>query len=327
MSIVVSVVKSTDEITDSRKENGQTEKVPETNGVMEDLTNKDMESRMFDRTTYRSQGASLGNRLLIAIPILHVVMSFLFTLGSYFYARHTSGSSFMETGNNVPFISEIGNKQPQSSLFTFGMVLTSITSLGIVATRYFQVKHFFVKYDGRLNIAGLIFGMVFVLGKIMTGCFQEASQREVHFIAAGFYVICASVYAGIQTFITYKNRTLYSKREIAVLAFRVFCTLGMTISTVIFLVFLHPDLRKYNRSGKSVSQGAEWFLVVCKMLFMLTFVSDFWYLHPRWLLIKPNNEALSDLVLSNLNAETNAADEAAVENNTIKNEPLPTIEE
>ena len=325
--MAISVVKSTDEMSDSRKGYGPTEIAPETNGAMGNLATKDIESRMFDRTTYQAQGSSLGNKILIAMPILHIVISFLFIIGSYFYARHTSGSSFIETGNSVPFVSEIGNKQPQSSLFSFGMVLTGLTSLGIVATRYFQIKHFFVKYDGRLNIAGLIFGMVFVLGKIMAGCFQEASNREVHFVAAGFYVICACVYAGIQTFITYKNRTLYIKRDILILALRAFCTLGMTIGTIIFLIFLHPDLRKYNRSGKSVSQGAEWFLVVCKMLFMLTFVSDFWYLHPRWLLIKPNNEALSDLVLSNLNAETNTAVKPVVESNTKENQPLPTIEE
>ena len=329
MTSNASVAKSTSEpdIARETEDKGQPEKVPDTNGDLGITTNRDFESRMFDRTTYRAQGSSLGNKILIAVPIVHIVVSLLFIIGSYFYARDTSGTSFMEQGNNVAFISELGNNQPQSSLFTLGIVLTSFSSLCIIATRFFQVKHFFVKYDGKLNITGLIVGMVFVFGKIVSGCFQEASQREVHFTGAGFYVIFASIYAGIQTFITYKNRTLYSRWETAVLALRAFCSLGMVIGTIIFLVFLHPDLRKYNRSGKSVSQGAEWFLVVCKMLFMLTFVSDFWYLHPRWLLIKPHNETLSDLVLSNLNVETNSAVEQKVENSAGKGPTLPPIQE
>ena len=320
--------KTTDEETNSRAltENGLTEQKLQTKEALDMMTNKDIATR-FGRTKYRAQGSSLGNKILIAIPILHIVLSLLFVIGSYLYARDISGTSFMEQGHNVPFISELGNKQPQSSLFTFGLVLTSFTSLGIVATRFFQVKHFFVKYDGRLNVAALVVGMVFILGKIMTACFQQTSQRAVHFTAAAVYVLLASVYAVIQTFISYKNRTLYCRRENLVLLLRVFCTLGMILGTILFLVFLLPDLRKYNKSGKSVSQGGEWFLVVCKMLFMLSFVSDFWYLHPRWLLIKPSNETVSDLVLSNLNVENGTAAETKAENGEANIRALTPITE
>jgi len=320
--------KTTDEGDNSREltGNGRPEQILQTKEASDEMANKDLATRL-GKTKYRAQGSSLGNRILIAIPVLHIVLSLLFVIGSYFYARDVSGTSFMEQGNNVPFISELGDKQPQSSLFTFGLVLTSFTSLGIVATRFFQVKHFFVKYDGRLNVASLVVGMVFILGKVMTACFQQTSQRAVHFTAAAVYVLLASVYAVIQTFITYKNRTLYCRRENLILLLRLFCTLGMISGTILFLVFLLPDLRKYNKSGKSVSQGGEWFFVVCKMLFMLSFVSDFWYLHPRWLLIKPNNETLSDLVLSNLNVDNGNAAEPKAENGDANIRALTPITE
>ena len=306
-------------------------KATATNGGLpndaKDLSGNGFDYKFKDRPKYRSQGTSLGNKLLIAMPILHVIITLSFVIGSYFYADDKYGSSFMEKGHDVPFISELGDKQPQSSLFTFGMVVTAFISLSIVITRYFQVKHFFVKYDGRLNIASLIVGVGFVFGKILCSCFQAASQREVHFVGAGIYVILACVYAGIQTFITFKNRMLFGRKETIIIALRMFFTLGMTIGTVLFLIFLHPDLVKYNKSGKSVSQGAEWFFAVCKMLFMLTFVSDFWYLHPRWLLIKPNNEALSDLVLSNFAAENGSRTSVRNENSTAKVSGLTAISE
>ena len=272
------------------------------------------------RAKYKGEGSSLGNKLLVALPILHVTMSIIFVTCSYIYAYEKHGNSFMENGHNVPFISDLGNDKPQSSLFTFGMVVTALLSLFIVATRYFQVKHFFVKYDGKLNTASFIFGAVFVLGKIIASCFQMSTQRETHFVGAGLYVILASVYASIQTFITYKNRQLFGKQRSAIIAIsRALLSLGMIIGTVIFLVFLLPDLVKHNKSGESVSQGAEWFFAVCKMFFMLTFVVDFWYLHPRWLLIKPNNEAFSDLVLSNVATENGTAAVATI----VKDAPVP----
>lgn len=253
------------------------------------------------RPKYKWRGPSLGNKLLIAMPICHVFLSAIFTIFSYVYAYEKHGNSFIE--GTIAFISDLGDKKPQSSLFTFGMVLTAFLSLGIVLTRYFQVKHFFVKYDGALNLASLLVGILFVLGKILTSCFQLSSQRETHFAGAAIYVLFASVYAVIQTLITYKNRTLFGKRVLILIVSRVLLTSGMVIGTVLFLIFLHPDLLKYNKNGLAVSQGSEWFFAVCKMLFMLTFVADFWYLHPRWLLIKPNNEIVSELVLSNLNCE------------------------
>lgn len=250
-------------------------------------------------TAYKTRGSSFGNRLLISLPILNLLIPLIFMAAAYFYVHGRIGNAFLKENQDTAFVSDIGDKTPQSSIFSFGVTLGSFCSLCIVVVRYFQVKHFYVKHDGRINDAGLCVGVIFVLGKVFVSSFQQSSQREVHLVGAGIYVFFACIYAIIQTIISYKNGSLYAKFKNLIVYSRIFLTAGMIIGTFIFAVFLLPDLWKYNKKGYSVGQGGEWFFVCCKMVYMITFVVDFWPLHPRLLLIKPNRQTLSDLVFTN----------------------------
>ena len=250
-------------------------------------------------TAYKTRGSSFGNKLLISLPILNLLIPLVFMIAAYFYVHGRIGNAFLQKDQDTAFVSDIGDKTPQSSIFSFGVILGSFTSLCIVVVRYFQVKHFYVKHDGRINDAGLCIGVIFILGKVLVSSFQLSSQRDVHFVGAGVYVFFACIYAIIQTIISCKNGSLYAKFKNVIVYSRIFLTAGMIIGTLIFLIFLLPDLLKYNKKGYSVGQGGEWFFLCCKMVYMLTFVVDFWPLHPRLLLIKPNKQTLGDLVLTN----------------------------
>eukprot|EP00794_Sanderia_malayensis_P017788 gene17786-19565_t len=253
------------------------------------------------KTVYGKQGKSFGNKLLISLPILNVLIPLVFIIASYIYAEQTH-KSFLPHGNTVPFISDIGDKRPQSSLFTFGLTLGSFATLGVIITRYCQVKHFSLQFDNKANKCALFVGLLFLLGKLVVVSFQLSSEKAVHFIGAGIYVIFATVYSIIQTAISCKNRRLYGAYEKYILATRILLLAAMIIGTFLFGVFLAPSLTKYNRKGYSVSQSGEWLFACGKMFYLLTFVVDFWPMHPKLLLIKPRKRRPTEAgatVLSN----------------------------
>ncbi|XP_065051987.1 uncharacterized protein LOC135681434 [Rhopilema esculentum] len=263
---------------------------------------------------FKTNNRRCGNKLLVSLPILNVALSLIFVVASYAYAYSKKGLSFLDSNHDVAFISDLGNKTPESSLFTFGMILSSCCSFGVVLVRYFQVKHSYVRLDNRFNKATLAAGSLFVFGKVMVSSFQNSSVKAVHFAGAGIYIIFACIYAAMQTLITLKNKVMYGKVKHLLCLSRPFLTAGMIVGTLILLIFLHPDLLKYNEKGKSVGQGGEWFFACCKMLFMLTFVADFWYLHPRLLLNKPNEQIINDLVLSNIGSQREANESSKTSN-------------
>ncbi len=254
------------------------------------------------KAVYGKEGRSFGNKFLVSLPILNITIPLVFLIASYVYATQKH-ASFLPPGNTVPFISDIGDNTPQSSLFTFGMALASYATLGVVITRYWQVKHFLVKCDNKTNKAALATGLVFILGKLIVVSFQLSSERAVHFVGAGLYVIFATAYAVIQTVISYRNKSLYGKYEKHIILTRIALVAGMIIGTILFGIFLIPGLTKYNRKGYSVAQSGEWLFACAKTIYMLTFVVDFWPLHPKILLIKSKRPMRNDLVIPN---ESNA---------------------
>ena len=260
----------------------------------------------FSRAEYRTHGSSFGNRFVISLPILNAVIPIVFLISSYLYALNNT-VPYLPTNQDVPFISDIGNEKPQSSLFTFGMSLSAYFTLGTVLVRFCQIQHFLVKLDGLVNYISLVAGLLFILGKIMVVSFQISSQKSAHFVGAGLYVIFATAYAVMQTVISYKNKTLYGRYKNHLIIVRIVFVIGMLVGTLLFGIFLFPNLIKYNRKGYSVSQSGEWLFASCKLCFMFTFVLDFWSLHPRLLLIKPNREGSADMVLSNMNNGNNVS--------------------
>ena len=220
---------------------------------------------------------SFSNKLLLCFPGGALVIPAFFILLAYSIAD-LQNTLELPPNSNVPYISDVGNGTPQSSIFTFGLNLSAFFTLAIILTRYYQVKNLFVRNDRRTNAAGLAVGLLFVLGTLIVSSFQVRSVTVVHFIGAGLYVVFATIYAGIQSFISYKNRQVYQRGVVVLI--RIVLTFGMVAGGFLFLIFLIPSLHKYNRINYSVAQGSEWCWAACKVLFMLSFVEDFWRLEP-----------------------------------------------
>ena len=262
-----------------------------------------------DCTSQRNESASadhsFGNKLLICLPLGALIIPAFFILLAYFLGN-TLNTMKLPAYHDVPYLSDVGNHTPQSSIFAFGLTLSSFFSVGVIMVRYHQVKSLFLKNDKRTNQIGFVFGILFVIGKLIAASFQFSSVAIVHFVGAGIFIIFATLWAGIQSLISYKNRQSYYGNIVAMS--RVVLSIGMFITAVILGTFLSPDLHKYNRAGYSTAQGSEWAWATFKGLFMLTFVEDFWRLQPVYFVRLAENTAQtasqSDLENTFQNPET-----------------------
>lgn len=173
----------------------------------------------------------------------------------------------------LPFISDMGDSPPESSVFTLGLSISCFFTLMVIIVRYNQVKCIY--YNGwKANDTSIYFGVIFVLGKLIIASFQLSSNKLVHYLGAALYFIGTTVYVALQVYITHKN---IKKTSRAVLYIRAVTFVGMFFSAILFAVFFGvPSLKVYNRYGANVAQGAEWSFAVLKMAFMLTFLYDFW---------------------------------------------------
>jgi len=187
----------------------------------------------------------------------------------------------------VPFISDAGNFKPSSSVFTLFLILSSFASLGIVLVRFYQVAAAKQKGLVTSNKIALVFGLCFVLGKIIVSSFQLSSNLIVHYLAAGLYFFGATIYALLQSYISYKFLGEFRKerflgngqwrREFITFVSRIIFCCGLIINLLVFGVFSTvPSLSSHNRGGANVAQATEWALAVFKILFLLTFSNDFW---------------------------------------------------
>ena len=220
---------------------------------------------------------SFSNKLLLCLPSGALIIPAFFIVLSYFVGNLLNTLE-LPPNSNVPYISDVGNDIPQSSIFTFGLNLSVFFTLGIIITRYYQVKTLFARNDGRMNDAGLFAGLIFLIGKLMVAAFQIKSMQVAHFLGAGLYVLFGTVYGGIQSFISYENRKF--NHGCVVVFIRIVLTVGMFAGGTVFAIFQIPSLHKYNRINYSVAQWGEWCWAISKTLFMLSFVEDFWRLEP-----------------------------------------------
>lgn len=207
---------------------------------------------------------------IFLLPICTVAMSVLACGMSYGIGLR---SGTIEPLPFMPFISDMGDSPPQSSVFTLGLTISCYFTLLVVIIRYNQVKCIY--YNGwKPNDVAIYFGVTFILGKLIIASFQLSSNKQVHYIGAGLYFIGTTGYVMLQVYITRENIT---RTWVAIYYTRCVCAVGMVISAILFAVFFGvPSLKIYNRYGANVAQAAEWTFAVLKMTFMLSFLHDFW---------------------------------------------------
>ena len=210
-------------------------------------------------------------QIILSLPILTVFVSVLTIIIAYAVASdekdNPSNVSNCTLHNNFPpYISDVGDCKPQSSVFTFGMTLSGCVSLLVFAIRFLQVRTFYTARDCE-NLASIITAVVLIIGKFIAVSFQLSSQKVIHYIGAGAYFLGTFIYVCLQARISYKHeKFLFILRSI--IAFGLFST------GFLFAIFIIPSLEmKYIEWN--ISQVSEWCFAGLKMLFMLSFWFDF----------------------------------------------------
>ena len=206
--------------------------------------------------------------LLLSIPIGITVISIGTVILAY-YCGVQSGS--LAPLPFIPFISDLGNDKPASSVFTLGITLIAQLNLFLVIFAYCYVRDTYGTCK-RANKASLVMGLVLVLGKLVVGAFQLTSVKDIHFFGAALYFIGSVMFAIFQSHIARVN---VPQCPSLLYWFRLICTSLMSISLVVFMVFLVPVLTKHNRNGANIGQIAEWCFSISKTLFTLSFIYEF----------------------------------------------------
>ena len=226
----------------------------------------------FVETSNMEQRPSRFSRyVLMLLPIATEMSTAIFTVISYVIAIRLGKIAHPPF---VPFISDIGDFKPQSSVFSFGLSISALLSLTVTTVRYFQIKNLYTRCQKTNDVAFAV-GILITVGKYIVASFELSSQIVVHFIGAATFFGGFVVYAFLQSYITYQ---IFGKTKIFVVRSVTSC--GMLICGILFTVFLLPSLRVYNEHSWNVSNGAEWGYAALKMIYMITFVPDFQGLVP-----------------------------------------------
>ena len=220
--------------------------------------------------------------LVFLLPIISFALSFIACLVAYIISVNTGKLAPLPF---IPYISDTGNVQPSSSVFTLFLVLSCFAASIVVVVRYYQLGA-----ESQCPIANrvaLVVSFVFLVGKIPVSSFQLSSNKFVHYGAAGLYFVGAAIYCILHCYITRQKReavignmssNTQERRNLSIVyGCRIVCCVGVLVNLIIFLVFASvPSLRVHNRSGANVAQIVEWLLALFKIVFIMTFCYDFW---------------------------------------------------
>ena len=217
-----------------------------------------------------------GNILILMLPLGASVMPTVFFIGAYLHADEYNLLK-LKNHTDVPYISDIGNYKPHSSVFSFGLSLGAMFGFWLILVRHIQVEKLYENTGSKANLAASICGLLGILGELVVSSFQLSSHFTIHYLGAFSLFFSIMIFMFIQTFITHRNLPKEGKRKYAVTLVIVRGVLSalLLISIVLFGTFLLPSLSAYNRKGYSVAQSAEWVMLGCVILFMLTFLYDF----------------------------------------------------
>ena len=217
-----------------------------------------------------------GNILILLLPIGASILPSLFIFGAYV---HADSYDLMRLKNqsDVPYVSDIGNYKPHSSVFTLGLSIGAMFGFWLILVRHFQVEILYENTGSKANMASSFVGLLGILAELVVGSFQLSSHFTLHYLSAFVHFVSIMFFMFLQTYITHKNikKEGKLKNAVALVIVRGLLSSGLVMSTVVFGTFLLPSLSKYNRIGYSVAQIAEWVMFGCVVLFMLTFLCDF----------------------------------------------------
>ncbi|XP_077171168.1 modulator of macroautophagy TMEM150B isoform X2 [Paroedura picta] len=167
---------------------------------------------------------------------------------------------------SFPYISTCGSYPPQSCIF--GQVLNIGAFLGVLicCLKYQQMRDY--GCNSRLNLAGLISGLLCALGSSMVGNFQQYNQLETHILGASLAFVVGMVYFWIQAVLTYRVKLRHGGAWIGPLRFGL-CACGTALLVATCVLF--------SLGLDSESAYCEWGLAMDLFLLFGLFAVDFWH--------------------------------------------------
>lgn len=111
----------------------------------------------------------------------------------------------MDANTTVPYISMLGDKQPESSVFTLMFTTGSSSTLVIIWLRFKQIEDLLVQprditpseppWLHKMNLITFWFGFVMCVGAIVGACFQlNGSLKFIHLLGAGVLFLFGLIY-------------------------------------------------------------------------------------------------------------------------------------
>ncbi|KAL4225438.1 regulated autophagy modulator 2 [Mactra antiquata] len=213
-------------------------------------------------------------------------------LFSSFWTSYAIAVSYNHTEANFPYISHTAIEAPERCVFG-QMVNIGAVMLGMnVILRYLFIKKYLVMkgipYNDKwykLNLAGLVLGILSAFGLSMVANFQTVVQRGPHYFGAGLAFGLGTVYCWFQTALTYKVRYSFNNKKIIQIGIQ---ALNSTIMSMLLIIFgTTKAVYKIQQSqGKGTkwdelrgvyltSTITEWLLALSILTFVLTYAHDF----------------------------------------------------
>ena len=201
--------------------------------------------------------------VIFCLPVLSVFFSTLACILSYIISVKLGK---IEPLPFMPFLSDVSD----SSMFTLGLCISAMFTLGVLIIRYHQVKGMFDRQI-KVNHISLYVGCIFVFGKLITACYHISTNKAIHYTGGAIYFIGAFSYGVTQLYIT---RSYIPGTNQMVSFIRTICCVMMVTGIIVFATFLMSHLgNSYN-----IAQIAEWTILFSKSMFMISFTYDFWKL-------------------------------------------------
>jgi hypothetical protein len=189
----------------------------------------------------------------------------------------------------LPTISELGDRPPASSIFSFGFAIGSFAIGWVVFCRFKDLHHVLpIERYQNANRVACTFGLLFCLALLFVCTFQSNSVPYVHYTAALCLFLFATAYVWIQAVISRRLSVFRSwSLSVGLMRLRFFLAVVQTLGFLGIIAF--AVIWEVLESG---SEARFWwnFVALCEYvtalglgLFLLTLVPEFRYLNVQFI--------------------------------------------
>ena len=198
--------------------------------------------------------------LAAVVPLFTYVICYL----TAFKLGHFSNNA------RLPFFTQLGEKKPESFIFSVGLCISSLLHITVVYARYLQVLTFRFPPCPQSNTIASYFGIGFTFGELLISTFKRYDTAWAHLLGKILHFACISMYIGMQAYISIHQRPDH-RRLLA------YFRLGLAAMTVCcpFVFIVGFSFRKLHRL--SIPQVAELSLILLITMFWMSLAVDFTY--------------------------------------------------